>query len=132
MAGTVIEELLERRATDAPPEPALKFNRTSPEADAPPMMGLGLTNNPPNKGDTLRVFCQTPEAVILTGVSDFTGGLAAVVIVSVAMLDPPGTVTLAGTVASEVMLLLRLTTVPPVGAGWFRLTVPVDLAPFRM
>lgn len=131
MAGTVIEELLEPRATVAPPEPALKFKRTSPEAGAPPMIGLGPTNNPPNKGDTVRVFCPTPEAVILTGVSDFTGRLAAVVMVKVAVVDPPGTVTLAGTVAREVMLLVMLTTVPPGGAEWFSVTVPVGLAPFE-
>ena len=109
----------------------MKFKRTSPEADAPPMMGFGLTNNPPNKGDTVRVFCPTPEAVILTGVWDFTGGVAAVVMVNTPVVDPPGTVLLAGTVAREVMLLVRLTTVPPVGEGWFSVTVPVGLAPFK-
>ena len=83
LPGTVSKPLVERRETVSPPEPALKFKRTSPEARAPPMMVLGLTNNPPNKGDTVRVFCPTPEAVILTGVSDFTGGLAAVVMVKV-------------------------------------------------
>ena len=123
--------MFELRAAVAPPEPALKFKRISPEAVAPPMMSLGLTKSPPSKGDTVRVFWPTPDAVILTGVSDVTGGVAAVLMVNVAVVDPPGTVTLAGTVTSEIMLLLRLTTVPPVGAGWFRVTVPVGLAPFR-
>jgi hypothetical protein len=86
LAGTVSEPLFERRETVAPPEPASKFKRTSHEAEAPPMMGLGLSNNSPNKGDTVRVFCPTPEAVILTRVSDFTGGLAAVVMVKVAVV----------------------------------------------
>ena len=130
LAGTVSELLFERRETVAPPEPALKFKRTSPEAEAPPMMGLGLSNNPPNKGDTVRVFCPTPEAVIRTRVSDFTGGLAAVVMVNVAVVDLPCTVTLAGTLASEVMLLVRLTTVPPMGAGLGKVTVPVGVEPF--
>jgi hypothetical protein len=69
VAGTVTEPLFERSETLAPPEPALKFKRISPEAEAPPMMVPGLTNNPPSKGDTVRVFCPTPEAVILTAVS---------------------------------------------------------------
>ena len=124
--------MFELRAAVAPPEPALKFKKISPEAVAPPMMkALGLTKSPPSNGDTVRVFCPTPDAVILTGVSCVTGGVAAVLMVNVAVVDPPGTVTLAGTVTSEVMLLVRLTTVPPVGAGWFRVTVPVGLAPFK-
>ena len=123
--------MFELRAAVAPPEPALKFRKTSAEAEAPPMISRGLMKSPPSKGDTVRVFCPTPDAVILTGVSDVTSGVAAVLMVNVAVVDPPGTVTLAGTVTSEVMLLLRLTTVPPVGAGWFRVTVPVGLAPFK-
>ena len=126
----MIDGLFELRATVAPPEPASKFKKTSPEADAPPMMAPGLTNNPPNKGDTVSVFCPTFDAVIRTGVSDVTGGVAAVVMVKVAVVDPPGTVTLAGTITSEVMLLFRLTTVPPMGAGFGRVTVPVGAAPF--
>jgi hypothetical protein len=38
VAGTVTEPLFERRETFAPPEPALKFKKTSPEAVAPPMI----------------------------------------------------------------------------------------------
>ena len=108
LPGTVIEGLFDLRATVAPPEPALKAKRISPEAEAPPMMAPGLTNSPPSKGDAVRVFCPTPEAVILTGVWDVTTGVATVVIANVAVVDP-GTVTLAGTVTSEVLLLLRLT-----------------------
>jgi hypothetical protein len=53
-----------------------------------------------------------------------------VVIGNVAVVDPPGTVTLAGIVTSEVLLLVRLTTVPPMGAGLGRVTVPVGVEPF--
>ena len=127
----MIEWLFELRTTVAPPDPALKFKRTKPDADAPPMIVPGFTNRPPSRGDTVRVFCPTPDAVILTGVSKVTTGVAAVVMVNVAIVDPPSTVTLAGTVTSEVILLVSLTTVPPVGAGWFSVTVPVGLAPFK-
>ena len=49
-----------------------------------------------------------------------------VVIVKVALVFPAGTVTLAGTVATAVELLERVTTVPAAGAGPEIVTVPVD------
>jgi hypothetical protein len=52
-----------------------------------------------------------------------------VVIGNVADSEPAGTVILGGTVALEVSLLARATTVPPVGATPFRVTVPVDPYP---
>ena len=52
-----------------------------------------------------------------------------VVILKVALVLPAGTVTLAGTVAAAVLPLVSVTTVPPVGAAPFRVTVPVDVAP---
>ena len=39
------------------------------------------------------------------------------------------TVTLAGTCAAAELLLDRVTTAPPVGAGWVSVTVPVDEVP---
>ena len=39
------------------------------------------------------------------------------------------TVTLAGTVAADALLLLRVTTAPPDGAGALSVTVPVDEVP---
>lgn len=44
---------------------------------------------------------------------------------NVTRVAPAGTVTLAGTVARAVTELVSVTTVPPAGAGAFRLTVPV-------
>jgi hypothetical protein len=63
---------------------------------------------------------------MLTGVTALT---ATVVTVNVALVAPAATVTLVGTVATEVLLLLSVTTAPPVGAALLNVTVPVDVAP---
>jgi len=51
-----------------------------------------------------------------------------VVITKVADLLPSGTMTLGGTVAFSVSLLLSVTETPPAGAAPFNVTVPVELA----
>src|SRR5689334_21814938 len=48
-----------------------------------------------------------------------------VLTVKLAVLVPAGMVTLAGTVAKVVLLLVSITTAPPAGAGALRATVPV-------
>src|SRR5207302_1508112 len=64
---------------------------------------------------------------IVTGVDVVT---ALVLTVNVALLAPAATVTLAGTVAVDVLLLVRVTAAPPAGAGPLSVTVPVeDCAP---
>ena len=49
------------------------------------------------------------------------------VIIKVALVAPAGTVTGVVTVAATVLLLDNATAIPPVGAGPFRVTVPVEL-----
>jgi len=47
-----------------------------------------------------------------------------------ALVDPLGTVTLAGTIATDVLLLVSVTVDPPIGAAALKLTVPeVELPP---
>ena len=48
------------------------------------------------------------------------------VTVNVALVAPAGIVTLAGTVATTVLLLVRETTAPPVSAGPLSMTLPVE------
>jgi hypothetical protein len=52
-----------------------------------------------------------------------------VVTVNVAVVAFGATVTLAGTLAAPVLLLDRLTTAPPAGAGPLSVTVPVEEVP---
>ena len=54
---------------------------------------------------------------------------ALLVTVKVAVVAPAATVIEAGTVAAAVLLLVSVTTVPPVGAAPFRVIVPVLFAP---
>src|SRR6266550_9123542 len=70
----------------------------------------------------------TPPAVAetVTEVLDEPGD---VVTVKVAELLPGATVTLAGTLATEGLLLDSATSVPPAGAGPLRVTVPLEELP---
>ena len=52
-----------------------------------------------------------------------------VLTVKVAEVALAGTVTLAGTCAAALLLLDSVTTAPPVGAGMFSVTVPVEEVP---
>jgi hypothetical protein len=99
-------------------------------AEAPPKIEPGVTKSAASKGDTVRAFCPTPVAVTLAGVSVVTSGVAAVLMVKVAVVAPAGTVTLAGTFTKFGKLLLKLTTVPPGGAGFANVTVADGASPF--
>ena len=70
----------------------------------------------------------TPPAVAET-VTEVLAELGDVVTMNVAELPPAATVTLAGTLATEGVLLDSATTVPPAGAGPLRVTVPVEELP---
>src|SRR5260221_14715248 len=60
---------------------------------------------------------------MVTGVDVVT---ALVLTVNVALLAPAATVTLAGTVAVDVLPLVSVTAAPPAGAGPLSVTVPVE------
>ncbi len=63
---------------------------------------------------------------MLTGVVDLT---AVVVTENVAVVAPAATDTLAGSVATAVLLLVSVTTAPPEGAVLLSVTVPVEEVP---
>jgi len=125
-------ELL-RNCTTAPPAGAGPLRVTVPVAVLPPHTVVGLIVSDWSvtlgEGLTVRVAVrETPpaEAVIVTLVALET---ARVETVKFALVAPAGTVTVLGTVATFVLLLLRFTTNPPDGAGAVRVTVPVLLLP---
>src|SRR5689334_16071098 len=62
-------------------------------------------------------------------VADVVVVTAVVVAENVALVCPAATVTLAGTVATAVLLLPSSTVAPPVGAAPFSVTVPCELPP---
>ena len=70
----------------------------------------------------------TPPAVAET-VTEVVAEPGDVVTMNVAELLPGGTVTLAGTLATEGLLLDSATAFPPAGAGPLRVIVPVEELP---
>ena len=130
VAGTVpTAVLLLNRLTANPPVGAAPEIVTVPveEAGCVTLVGLSASFDIVG-GFTVRVALwgmPFVEAEIEAGVDTPTG---VVVMVKVADVSPPATMTLVGTVAAA-LLLARVTVNPPVGACVSILTVPVDVAP---
>jgi len=62
-------------------------------------------------------------------VTEVVAGTEVVLTVKVALLAPAAMLTLAGTVAADVLLLERVTTAPEDGAAALSVTVPWDVLP---
>ena len=129
VAGTVADEELEDRPTEKPPVGAGPLSVTVPVEETPPMTDVGATLTALTVGGTI---VKVAELVLVPRVAVIEAGVLVatpvVVIVNVPVIDPDGTVTVAGTVAAA-LLDVRLTTVPPVPAVAPSVTVPVDDVP---
>lgn len=130
LAGTVATEVkLLDKVTTVPPLGAGPDIATVPVDGVFPLTVVGLRASELNVGVvTVSVAVRaTPSvAVIVTEALEATG---LVVMVKEAVVAFAGTVTLVGTRAAAVLLLERVTTAPPDGAGPLRVTVPVEEVP---
>jgi len=127
LAGTVAVGSLLDRVTVVPPKGAGPFNFAVPVDELPPVTDNGFTET-----DWIARANGFTVSVVVT-VAPAVAEIVAVVVVptelvlmpNVTELDPPGTVTLAGTVTAA-LSLDSVTGVPPTGATTFNVTVPVD------
>src|SRR5437879_3787941 len=136
IAGTLATAvLLLKRVTTAPPVGAAALKVTVPVEDAGPITLVGLsasvesvTGGGGAGGETVSsavLVRPLKEAAIVMVVDAVT---EVVVTVKLAVVDPAATVTLAGTVATTVLLLESVTAVAAEGAG-LMLTVPCKVLP---
>jgi hypothetical protein len=131
LEGTLTDELLlSDNATTIPPTGAALVRVTVPVADVPPITVVGLTDTEEREGGvTVKVadFVAPPNAAEIVAVD--TAPTAVVVTEKVAVVAPAATVTLAGTVATEVLSLDNVTAAPPAGAGVANVMLPVEGVP---
>jgi hypothetical protein len=124
--GAVALVLLDCTVMLAPPEGAGPLRVTVPVDDVPPVTDVGERVRLVRLAGLivrLEVFVTPPAVPVI--VAETTVATADVVIENVELEAPAETVTVAGTVALE-LLDVRVTWVPPGPAGPFRVTVPLD------
>ena len=117
-------------ATTIPAVGAGPVNVTVPVDEVPPLTLDGLRIS-----EVIAAAFTVNRDVLVTlpidaEIVDVVDGIIGyVLIVNVAVVAPAGTVTLLGTDAAAVLLLVRVTTKPLVGAIPLSVTVPVDAVP---
>jgi len=132
-AGTVtpLATSLLERVTTVPPAGAGPDRVTVPDELAPPVTDVGFRAALSSVGAvtvSAAVLVVEPRTALI--VAETLAVTPVVEVVKVAVVLPEATVTDAGTVTPLAVLLLeRLTAVPPVGAGLESVTVPVELVP---
>ena len=128
LAGVVADGLLSDRVTTVPPVGAAPVRVTVPVEELPPVKVLGLmVTLESTPGLIVRMAFWVPLNVPVI-VAEVTLPTAAVFTENVAVVPPPGTVTLAGTVAAA-LVLDSDTTAPPAGAALLSVTLPVEAFP---
>jgi len=90
---------------------------------------LGAGRLPPELGFTVKIALRLTELYVAVIVVVVVVVTVLLVAVALALVAPAGMVTLAGTVAPEVLLLDRLTTAPPEGAAAVKVTVTCEVPP---
>lgn len=128
-AGTVTPEAELEMVTTRPSVAAGPVNVTLPVEDPPGLTPAGVSFNDDNVGGfTVSVATSVLAPWLAVIVMVDCVATADVLTVNEAPLLPLGTVIDAGT-DDDLLLLDSLTTIPPEGAGPFRVTVPDALVP---
>jgi hypothetical protein len=103
---------------------------TVPVEAVPPVTLVGATDSVVSTGGVMiRVTVCIVSLALAEIVADVEVPTALVATAKVAVVAPAATVTLAGTVAAAVLLLERVTAVPPLGAAFVSVTIPVEEPP---
>ena len=129
VAGTVALELLDVRLITDPFGPAAPLSVTVPTEALPPVTDVGVRLILVKAAGLMvseAVLDVAPRVAVM--VAFVMAETPVVLIVKVADVAPAATVTVAGKVAL-VVLEVKLTILPPVGAAPFRVKVPVDVRP---
>ena len=127
VAGTVIAGLSLLRLMVAPPAGARPFRAAVTLTGYPAMVVLTAGKNPPSNGSVMIVFCNPMDPASAPRTTACELVTAVVVIGKLALVAPPATVTVAGTVIPEPPVKAKV--VPPAGAAELNVIVPVLLAP---
>jgi len=129
VAGTIANPLLLVSAIDVPagaavPSVRVPVSTVPPDAELADNDRLWRTGSPTA---SVAVWLVPPYVAVI--VVDDTDDTSAVAIGNVWVVEPTGTVTVAGTVAAEMSLLVSITEAPSDGAAPLKVMVPVTIIP---
>lgn len=128
--GVCAALLLLESVTDAPPVGAGPLSVTVPVEDAPPVSVVGLSVSSVIDGGLTVIVADLAMLLYEAEIADVLMEPTALVLtVNVPLMDPEGTVTEAGTVATPVLLLVKAATAPPAGAGPLKVSEAVEVLP---